>query len=368
MSANLDVCVVGGGPAGLAAAIALRMRGFSVMLMDCAVPPIDKTCGEGLLPDSIAGLQELGVAIPSGVGFRFRGVQFTEGDCSVAADFPNGRGIGLRRTVLHNLLVERAQEVGVSLLWGANRIRLEEGGIVVDEKRIEPQLVLAADGQNSRIRRHAGLDQRKPELQRFGFRRHYRVRPWSAYMELYWGKRCQIYITPLSESEICVALLSRDPKLRLDEALRHFPGIMNRLESAEPSSVQTGALTVSRKLRAVCRPGFAGPALALIGDASGSVDAITGEGLGLSFRQAVALARAFRAGKLSSYAKAHQVLSRRPRFMGALLLRLGEHERLRRRVLETLARHPDIFARLLAIHVGEYRSSGARRIPSPISQ
>ncbi|MGI8958501.1 MAG: NAD(P)/FAD-dependent oxidoreductase [Bryobacteraceae bacterium] len=363
MSADTDVCVIGGGPAGLAAAIALRRGGFTVRVMDCAVPPIDKTCGEGLLPDSIAGLHELGLAIPSRLGFHFRGVRFTDRECSVVADFPNGTGIGLRRTVLHELLVERANELGVSFSWGAKRIRLGEACIVVDGKVVNPQLVVGADGQNSRIRRDAGLDKTRREIRRFGFRRHYRLQPWSAYMELHWGKLCQLYITPVSENEISVALLSSDPKLRLDEALVEFPEIRNRLASAEPSSSETGSLTMSRKLRCVCRPG-----LALIGDASGSVDAITGEGIGSSFRQAVALARAFKIENLASYERAHRALSRRPRFMGALLLRLGKHERLRGQVLTFLARHPDTFSRLLAIHVGEYPSPRMRPLASPIPQ
>jgi menaquinone-9 beta-reductase len=363
MSAGTDVCVAGGGPAGLAAAIALRSQGFAVTLTDSAVPPVDKTCGEGLLPDSIAALEELGITIPSTMGFRFRGVRFTDGESSVVADFPNGPGIGLRRTVLHKLLVERAQEGGVSLFWGVKGTRLTSAGLVMDGATTAAKLVIGADGQNSRIRRDAGLDQGKSEARRFGFRRHYRLRPWSVHMELHWGKRCQLYITPVSENEVCVASLSSDPKLRLDEALLDFPEIMSHLAPAEPSSVQTGALTVSRKLSRVC-----GPGLALIGDASGSVDAITGEGIGLSFRQAVALARAFNAGKLSSYERAHRVLSRRPRFIGALLLRLGRHERLRGRVLAYLERHPDIFARLLAMHVGEYPSPRMRCVASLIPQ
>ena len=48
-----DVVVVGGGPAGLAAALASRAQGLEVLVVDCAEPPIDKTCGEGLMPDSL---------------------------------------------------------------------------------------------------------------------------------------------------------------------------------------------------------------------------------------------------------------------------------------------------------------------------
>jgi len=43
-----DICIVDRGPAGLATALALRQRGFTVTVVDCAVPPIDNACGEGL--------------------------------------------------------------------------------------------------------------------------------------------------------------------------------------------------------------------------------------------------------------------------------------------------------------------------------
>ena len=63
---DTDVFIVGGGPAGLAAGIAARRRGFQVMLADSAIPPIDKPCGEGLMPDGICALSNLGIAIPAG--------------------------------------------------------------------------------------------------------------------------------------------------------------------------------------------------------------------------------------------------------------------------------------------------------------
>jgi menaquinone-9 beta-reductase len=68
-----DVCVAGGGPAGLAAAIALRREGFGVAIVDCAVPPIDKACGEGLMPAGIPALRDLGVTIPPDLGRPLEG-------------------------------------------------------------------------------------------------------------------------------------------------------------------------------------------------------------------------------------------------------------------------------------------------------
>jgi flavin-dependent dehydrogenase len=343
-----DVCVVGGGPAGLAAAIALRLEGFPVRLFECAVPPIDKACGEGLMPDSLDALRKLGVGIPMNAGFPFRGVRFAGAGCSVVADFPAEMAIGLRRTVLHKLLVERAEELGVELYWGTRGARLIRGGLSVNGQSIRAKFIVGADGQHSLIRRGGGLDRAWRETRRYGFRRHYRIAPWSPYMEMHWGMRSQIYITPVSETEICVAVMSRDPKIRLEQELENFPYIQSRLSSAQPCSSEAGAVSASRALRRVWRG-----RLALIGDASGSVDALAGEGLGLSFRQALALGRALKAGDLSQYQAAHRKLARRPSFMASLMLRLEKHGAFRARVLASFAKNPGVFASLLAIHVGE---------------
>src|SRR5436305_6405361 len=123
------VCVVGAGPAGLAAAIALRQTSCKVTAVDCAVPPVDKACGEGLMPDSIAPLGELGIEIPPGVGFPFRGIQFSNRLSSVQADFPNGLARGVRRPLLHTLLIQHAARVGVSIVWDAKHVLLTENGV-----------------------------------------------------------------------------------------------------------------------------------------------------------------------------------------------------------------------------------------------
>src|SRR5260370_5197798 len=111
------VLVIGGGPAGLAAAIAARMKGFDVTVADGVKPPIDKACGEGLLPGTIAALRELGVAISPDDGQAFRGVCFVDAANSAEASFSGASGFGVRRTVLHQKMVERAQQCGITLLW-----------------------------------------------------------------------------------------------------------------------------------------------------------------------------------------------------------------------------------------------------------
>ncbi len=114
-----DLFVIGGGPAGLAAALAARRRGLDVTLADCRLPPIDKACGEGIMPDGLAAARgrSASISAPAG-GHPFRGIRFCDGDSVAQADFPNGHGLGLRRTALHQLMVEQRDWAGVRLAWG----------------------------------------------------------------------------------------------------------------------------------------------------------------------------------------------------------------------------------------------------------
>ena len=95
-----DVFIVGGGPAGLATGIAVRERGLRVVVADLAQPPIDKACGEGLMPHTVATLKALGVALGPLQAVPFRGIRFlSEGRVAEGA-FPQGYGLGIRRTAL----------------------------------------------------------------------------------------------------------------------------------------------------------------------------------------------------------------------------------------------------------------------------
>src|SRR5271165_1538919 len=98
---NAEVLVAGGGPAGLAAAIAARQAGFEVAVVDCARPPIDKACGEGIMPDGLSALTALGVPADVRHAAPFRGIRFINGPREVEAGFPSGVGYGIRRTLLH---------------------------------------------------------------------------------------------------------------------------------------------------------------------------------------------------------------------------------------------------------------------------
>src|SRR5881397_2639166 len=186
MRQGIGVLIIGGGPAGLAAAIAARGKGFQVTLVDAAKPPIDKACGEGLMPNTLAALSELGVALGPGDGKIFRGVRFIDGTSVVEASFPAITGIGVRRTVLHQRMVERAQECGVSLLWNAPVNGLRPDGAIVGDSFVKARWIVGADGIHSRVRRWIGLDTKTRRQTRFAQRRHFRRKAWTDCMEVHW--------------------------------------------------------------------------------------------------------------------------------------------------------------------------------------
>jgi len=344
---DTDVFVLGGGPAGLAAAIAARRRGFRVTLADGDRPPIDKACGEGLMPDSLAAAGHLGIEIPHDAGFPFRGISFAGPANSVAAPFPQGTGRGIRRTVLHSLMVDAAASAGVEMLWGASVTGLKDHTVQMQAGSLSARWIVGADGGQSAARRWMGLANIRREARRFGFRRHYRIAPWSEYVEIHWSEGCQFYVTPVAADEVCLVLMSRDSHLRIDDALPRFPAIHERLRGIPATSPDRGSFAATRRLKQVARGHFA-----LIGDASGTIDAITGEGLCLAFQQSLALAEAMEAGDLTSYEAAHARLSRMPVFMADFMLTMDRSSWIRRRALCALSARPDLFARLLAGHVG----------------
>jgi len=351
-----DVFVVGGGPAGLVAAIAARTRGFAVTLADGAEPPIDKPCGEGLMPETQAALRELDITPDASDGYEFRGIQFIYGGKQVAADFPEGKGMGLRRPLLHAMLVAKAEQSGVRLLWKTPASAITSEGVQLKSGLLQARWIVGADGGGSRVRRWSGLEATVQRSQRFATRRHYRVQPWSEYMEIHWGQGAQAYVTPISREEVCIVVMAeRFEDADFAKVLEELPELRKRLRGAELTSRERGAVTAMHKLKKVTSGN-----VALVGDASGGVDAITGEGLRLAFQQSLALAEAMERNDLTSYGHAHQELARRPMRMGKLMLLLSRNEKLRQRSFAALASRPQLFEDLLAVHMG--RVSGVQTL------
>ncbi|HEX6200338.1 MAG TPA: NAD(P)/FAD-dependent oxidoreductase [Thermoanaerobaculia bacterium] len=374
-----DLLVVGGGPAGLAVAIRARQAGLSATVLDRATPPIDKPCGEGIMPDGLARLGELGVALPPEASAPFRGIRYLDGEVVAEGDFPgratgpgadpaaaSARGVGVRRTVLHRALVERAEAVGVELRWGERATGLapaagggpgEPPGVLVDTGVLRGRFLVGADGLRSKVRGWAGLEGRAaapgdPHA-RFGVRRHYHLAPWSDRVEVHWADGCEAYVTPTGPELVGVAMLWSGGTASFDGLLARFPALARRLAGAPAASRDLGCGPLAQRPRRVGRG-----RIALVGDASGYLDAITGEGLSLAFHQAFALVEAVvaveagRARDLTPYDRAHRRLRRLPEALIRLLLLAERRPWLRRRAIRALAADRALFERLLGLHAG----------------
>lgn len=360
-TATTQALIVGGGPAGLAASIALRQRGINCTVIEARPTPIDKACGEGLMPDSRETLAQLGVHLDERDGHLFRGIRFENSVHHVDAHFPSGAGIGVRRPHLHALLATRAEQAGARLMWNSH-IQLPATDSAassgsnpenyrtahVNGEPIRFRWLIGADGQASTVRKWAGLDRVRTRLLRYGFRTHYRIAPWSDFVEVHWGRFGQLYVTPVASDCVCVVYITRNPRCDRTNILANFPEMARRLERAEVVSQQRGAVTASCKLHRV-----ATDFVALIGDASGSADAITGEGLAISFRQAHALAESIHSGSLAPYCRAHGQIGKLPIAMGELMLTLDRWPALQVRAMRALASTPIFFQELLQAHMGE---------------
>jgi len=339
-----DLVVVGGGPAGLAVAVNARLAGLGVTVLDRRQPPVDVACGEGVMPEGVAALLRLGVHLGPGGAMPFRGIRFVGDGVSAEGTFPSGDGLGIRRTTLHGALAERAGALGAELRWGVKVTGLAPHGLETDGGVVSGRLVVGADGRVSNVRKWAGLDGLPARRRRFGVRRHVDVEPWTDRVEVYWADGAEAYVTPVGPRCVGVALLWSSERADFDRLITRFPGLHERIHRAAVLSDDRGAGPLEQRARDV----VAGP-VALVGDASGYVDAISGEGLGLAFRQAEALVAAYRQGDLAAYREAHRRIARHPSRMTRLLLLLSDHPRLRRRVLRRLAEQPDLMTRFLAI-------------------
>ena len=301
----IDVLVVGGGPVGLATAIRCALAGLSVTVAEPRGTPIDKACGEGVMPAAVRRLAALGVK-PD--GHPLRGIRYVDERHHADARFRHGAGLGVRRTVLHAALAERAAALGIPVL--PTRVTaFEQCHSHVVAAGTEARYLVAADGLHSTIRRtlegRRAPGSRGQAAPRFGLRRHYRVAPWTDLVEVHLTARAEAYVTPVSPDLVGIALLFPRPGAGSFEArLSAFPALSRRLAGAACASEVRGA----GPMRQSVRQRVHGRVL-LVGDASGYLDALTGEGLGVGLAQAEALARCLAAGRARDYERAWQKVS-----------------------------------------------------------
>jgi flavin-dependent dehydrogenase len=328
-----DLLVVGGGPAGIVTALYARRAGLDVALAEPRRPPIDKACGEGLMPGAVAALNGLDVHVD---GHPFAGIRYRRAGHEATARFRNGTGRGVRRAQLHAELWRTLTASGVDVV--SERITdLRHAASWVEAGGVRARYVVGADGLHSGIRRGAGLAGRPAGHRRWGQRAHFALAPWSEFVEVYWSAAAEAYVTPVAPDCVGVAVLSAT-RAPFPQLLTGFPELRARLQNAA-----TGPIHGAGPLRQHVRGRVAGRVL-LVGDAAGYADALTGEGLAIAFACARALVHRVVAGDPQQYETDYRRITRRYRWLTGSLVTATRARPVRAAIVPMAQRMPRLFA------------------------
>ena len=191
---SADVIVVGAGPAGSAAAWALRQAGREVVVLEKADFPREKVCGDGLTPRGVKALQDLGVDTSPQAGWvRHKGLRVHGGGVVTEVDWPRLQNwpdysLVLRRSELDARLAAHAEAAGARVHTGVTVTEplLDDAGRVAGVHAQagpdrEPQvwrapLVVSAEGLSGRLAKALGLVRREDRPLGVAVRRYVRSR------------------------------------------------------------------------------------------------------------------------------------------------------------------------------------------------
>ncbi|MFQ5890299.1 MAG: NAD(P)/FAD-dependent oxidoreductase [Gemmatimonadota bacterium] len=392
MRSQYDIAIVGSSIAGASAAIALAPEGYSILLLDKAVFPREKPCGEGIMPQGAQILADLGLLpeVLARGGTKIRGMRYSNRQGVVAqSDFPPGEsailfGVVMRRYHLDHLLLRRARAFSNVTVREGFKVTdvVREAGVVrgiaghfVDSRAhrhvVYASLTIAADGRYSIFHTARGLTKTYLRRRRFGITGHLGgVQGIGSYVEVLPHADGEIYVAPCGQDVSLVALLLEE------RAMQFFRGdlggqYMSFLSRTEGFRDRISGARLIPPVFAVGPLGFSiepcyQPGLLLIGDSAGFLDPITGEGMTLALKcvqAAVPLIReAFATGDFGPelgrrYAGARfQLIEDVFRFT-RLLLNLSRYKAVGDRAIRRLSHDELLFRKLLGIVTGSHKYS-----------
>lgn len=339
-----DVAIVGSGPAGASCAAFCAAAGLRTLVLERAIFPREKVCGDCLNPTCWPVLERLGVATevraaPQG---KLTRVDYIAIDGrAVSAPLPAGEGteIAIRRSVLDDLLRRRAQSLGAEIREGETLISVARDNEIWNLRTAnfteQARLLVAGDGRNSTVARLCRLMPRKgrdrvalqthiPLPEGFGERVVLQLRP-----EGYSGQ------APVGDGLLNLCLVSRPNDL---------PAMRDWAEKKFAIPAEHDWRTIAPLARAPLPA--TQPGLFLIGDAARVVEPFTGEGIYYALRSGELAAEAIVAADPARYATAHRQLYVGRLWINALARLAVEHPRFTSRLLRFLPNEQQVLALL----------------------
>jgi menaquinone-9 beta-reductase len=284
---EFDVGIIGASIGGASAAHVLGGSGRSVLLIDKALFPRPKPCGEGLSSAGVRLAHRLGVWTPELSHLVLRGFKISTGERWYPFDIKGGGGVSLERTRFdHHLLTLARQhpsvateEGGRASVWRQpNGFRVEVGG-----RQYSVSKLILADGTRSPVAQSLGLLNDRPEKSRqrnaaaTHFSGHFGSLPDMVHILV--GPSYELYATPLPGNRLNVAALVQassalNPRDLLldDQVLRPLLQEM-RFEGLRDAAV------LGRSGVESFRPHHIPPGIFLVGDAREQFDPIGGMGM-----------------------------------------------------------------------------------------
>ncbi len=328
-----DLIIVGGGPAGAAAALYAAREGLSTLLLDKESFPREKVCGDALSGKSVDVLKELDLLdqVRRLPGAAISRIIFSSPDrTELVIQLGNSElesvpeGFVIRRRIFDRFMFDQARQAATKTLEGFTVTDLlQKDGRVCgvrghsgdgSEEEYRGGVVLGADGYKSIVARKTGNYRHQPRHCIAALRQYYQgVAGLTDQIELHFVDEIipgYFWIFPLENGSANIglgmphsAIKKQGRNLKQDlQALIEGPQFRERFSNAEPQEPAVGwNLPVGSTHRRAHGHGYL-----LLGDAAGLIDPFTGEGIGnalYSARYAVAAAaQALRDGDVSARA------------------------------------------------------------------